>query len=138
MKGSDKMKRLVAMFVVIVLCFGLCACSTTAPITSEQKTPNKDTYVGVWVSTSSKYEGILPHSIRLLSNGQALLLDTDSYLVDEAPVAMCGEWILEGEQIIVFFYCESDALVSRAAYTFNISSPKEIVMPGFDVAYKKK
>lgn len=121
-----KNKKIFLLGWLLAACFCIAACrSTNTVATNENKFDQYPaSYVGVWQNSDSQYDS-LPQSIQLFSNGKAIVdSDRDSYLVDEAIFTLSGEWLVEGNQLIVFYEQQG----TSCAYNFTIKSSDTLTL----------
>lgn len=123
----------------LCLMLGMCACGNTTASNTENTKDAHASYIGVWETTNTKYGDAFPMSIQLFSNGKAVFLNTDSYSVANAPWAFGAEWMVEGDQLVLFYsYDGSEDFPYDQAYIFTIQSDEQITLPRLDIVYTKK
>lgn len=134
------MKKIMTLLFALCLCILFCSCSTNKENQSSIIADHTDAaYVGVWTMSDNKYGDAFPTTIQLLSNGKALLLNTDAYAIQDAPWAFAGEWMIEDDSIIVFYeYDGSEDFPYDQAYIFRIESETKIKLSKLELTYTKE
>lgn len=135
------MRKTTIPLLILCVCVILCSCTmnkaeVTEPImTTDHIDAN---YVGIWSTTNTKYDAF-PTSIRLLSNGRALLQITDAYSIQNAPWSIAAEWMVEDNNIIIFYeYDGSEDFPYSQAYIFKIESEDKMILPMLEISYTKE
>ena len=122
------MKRNLLALFVLMFCLSIIGCNKTETEVSE----NADKYIGTYVCE----DGYELSSFKLLSSGKVIWCDYTVDIVTDGEIVNTGEWILDNEQIYIFYDTNHGGEISNKAFILNVSVDENILSNGENVYSK--